>query len=150
MKTNYSSPRGSTSLDNMMTPMIDVVFLLLIFFLTTASFQKLEKLLPSAVSAESRSQAAGKTDEIPKPTDSDLSDCVIKIALEDDRIRYRLNDEDIEELELLLGRMKAILRVRPDMPLVIDPSDDVPAGDAIRIYDLARGMGALAVYLVGR
>ena len=48
MKTNYSNPRGRTSLDNMMTPMIDVVFLLLIFFLTTASFQRLEKLLPSS------------------------------------------------------------------------------------------------------
>ncbi|MFN9714763.1 MAG: ExbD/TolR family protein [Planctomycetota bacterium] len=150
MKTRFRSGQDRSSFDSTMTPMIDVVFLLLIFFLTTASFQKLEKLLPSAISAESQSQAAGKTDEIPKPTDSDLSDCVIKIALEDDRILYRLNDEDIEELESLLGRMKAILRVRPDIPLVIDPSDDVPAGDAIRIYDLARGVGALAVYLVGR
>jgi biopolymer transport protein ExbD len=33
--------------DVMMTPMIDVVFLLLVFFLATASFDRLEQILPS-------------------------------------------------------------------------------------------------------
>jgi biopolymer transport protein ExbD len=150
MKTYFSSQKDRSAFDSTMTPMIDVVFLLLIFFLTTASFQKLEQLLPSAVSAESQSQAGNKADELPKPTDSDLSDCVIKIAIEGDRIRYRLNDEQIESLDVLAGRMKAIISIRPDLPLVIDPSDEVPARDAIRVYDFARGFGSLAVYMVGR
>ena len=150
MKTRFSSQKDRSGFDSTMTPMIDVVFLLLIFFLTTASFQKLEQLLPSAVSAESQSQAGNKADDIPKPTDSDLSDCIIKIAIEGDRVRYRLNDEQIESVDVLVGRMKAIIGIRPDLPLVIDPSDDVPARDAIRVYDLARGFGSLAVYLVGR
>jgi len=150
MKTQFSSQKDRSGFDSTMTPMIDVVFLLLIFFLTTASFQKLEQLLPSAVSAESQSQAGNKADENPKPTDSDLSDCVIKIAIEGDRVRYRLNDEQIESVDVLAGRMKAIIGIRPDLPLVIDPSDEVTARDAIRVYDLARGFGSLAVYLVGR
>ena len=33
-----------------MTPMIDVVFLLLVFFVWTASFQAIEYLLPSSLS----------------------------------------------------------------------------------------------------
>jgi biopolymer transport protein ExbD len=150
MKTRFSSSQDRSGFDSTMTPMIDVVFLLLIFFLTTASFQKLEKLLPSAVSAESQSQAGSKNDELPKPTDSDLSDCVIKISMDGEQVRYRLNDEEIESLAVLSGRIKAIVGVRPDLPLVIDPSDDLPARDAIRVYDLARGLGSLAVYLVGR
>ena len=150
MRTRFSSQKDRSTFDSTMTPMIDVVFLLLIFFLTTASFQKLEQLLPSAVSAESQSQAGSNADELPKPTDTDLSDCVIRIAMDGDRVRYRLNEEQIESLEILSGRMRAIIGIRPDLPLVIDPSDEVPARDAIRVYDLARGYGSLAVYLVGR
>lgn len=150
MKTHFSGQRDRASVDSTMTPMIDVVFLLLIFFLTTASFQKLENLLPSAVSAESQAQAGKVPDELPQPPDSDLSDCVIKIALEGDRVRYQLNDEEMDSLEDLTVRMKAIIGVRPDLPLVIDPGDNVPAKDAIDVYDAARGLGSLAVYLVGR
>lgn len=150
MKTRFHRSGERTGFDSTMTPMIDVVFLLLIFFLTTASFQKLEKLLPSAVSAESQSKGGNQAESLPKPTDSDLSDCIIKISLDGDRVRYLLNQEAIDSLDVLAGRMKAILGVRPDLPLVIDPSDEVPAKDAIRIYDMARGFGSLAVYLVGR
>ncbi|MEA1952290.1 MAG: biopolymer transporter ExbD, partial [Planctomycetota bacterium] len=37
---------GRERLDVKMTPMIDVIFLLLIFFVCTASFQMLEEVLP--------------------------------------------------------------------------------------------------------
>lgn len=150
MKTQFHGRRDRSSFDSTMTPMIDVVFLLLIFFLTTSSFQRLEKLMPSAVSAESQSQAGSQNDEPPQPSDADLSDCIIKISQDGEELRYRLNDEQIVSLEQLAARMKTILSIRPDLPLVIDPTDDVPARDAIRVYDMARRLGSLAVYLVGR
>lgn len=150
MKTRFHAQGDRTSMDSMLTPMIDVVFLLLIFFLTTSSFQRLEKLLPSAVSAESKSQAGNAADEIPEATDSDLSDCIIKLRLEQNGVRYQLNEETMDSLATLTGRMKAIIRIRPDLPIVIDPSDDVAAKDAIQVYDLAKSAGSLAVYLVGR
>jgi biopolymer transport protein ExbD len=130
--------------------MIDVVFLLLIFFLTTSSFQRLEKLMPSAVSAEAQSQGGESTEEPPQPTESDLSDCVIKISLEGGAVRYLMNDQEIASLETLAARIKGIVGIRPDVPIVIDPSDEVPARDAIRVYDIARSLGSIAVYLVGR
>ncbi|MBC8874781.1 MAG: biopolymer transporter ExbD, partial [Planctomycetes bacterium] len=40
-----------SDLDVKMTPMIDVVFLLLVFFVWTASFHIVEHILPSSVSA---------------------------------------------------------------------------------------------------
>ena len=34
--------------------------------------------------------------------------------------------------------------------IVIDPADDVPAGEAIHVYDAARANGSVAVFLVAR
>ena len=65
-------------------------------------------------------------------------------------VEYSMNGEPIANLERLSNRMKAILRVRADVPIVIDPDDDVPAGEAIRIYDIARANGSVSVFLVAR
>ena len=140
MKTNYSNPRGSTSLDNMMTPMIDVVFLLLVFFLTTASFQRLEKLLPSSVSASSDSTLGESQDTPPVPPQEDIHDCVIKIRRQENQIEYQWNGVRVDSLEAIEQRLIGILKVRAD----------VLAGDALGVYDLAKRAGASSLYMVAR
>jgi biopolymer transport protein ExbD len=150
MKTRYFDPTNRTSLDSMMTPMIDVVFLLLVFFLTTSSFQRLEKLLPSSVSAESMSQAGGNSEQKPSEAASDVSDCVIQISRVGTELQYRFNDTPLPTLAALVQRMQAVIRVRPDVPIVVDPADAVTAGEALQIYDLAKGSGAAAVFMVAR
>ena len=45
---------GDIDIDKAMTPMIDVVFLLLVFFVWTASFQIIEHVLPSKRSEQQR------------------------------------------------------------------------------------------------
>ncbi len=69
MKSVYNAGSRSASVDSVMTPMIDVVFLLLIFFLTTASFQKLEKQLPAASASEPESSPQRKA---PQPSESEF------------------------------------------------------------------------------
>jgi biopolymer transport protein ExbD len=140
----------------MMTPMIDVVFLLLVFFLATSSFQKLEKALPSATASDPDAQKLGNaTDkEIPSVL-TDLSDVVIRIRTAKDPsavqvVEYTLSGQPAASLEELTKRMSQLIRVRPDVPIVIDPEDDVPSGEAIRVYDIARANGSLAVFLVAR
>ena len=156
MRTTYSAGSQRASVDSMMTPMIDVVFLLLVFFLTTSSFQRVEKSLPSAVAAapEAANQGSASPQE-PSKELSDWSDVVVRIqnskvegALPS--VVYSLNGEPIGSLDILSFRMRAILRVRTDAPIVIDPMDDVPAGEAIRVYDIARANGSVAVFLVAR
>ena len=44
--------RDQGALEIKMTPMIDVVFLLLVFFVWTASFHAVEYLLPSSLSQQ--------------------------------------------------------------------------------------------------
>jgi len=132
--------------------MIDVVFLLLVFFLSTSSFQKLEKNLPGAVSTapEAKQQGNQETQE-PPIGQSDLSDVVITIKrAQNQSLEYKLNEEPIASLNSLSQRLAAILKVRTDVPIIVQPDDIVPAGEAIRIYDLARSKGAIAVFLVAR
>ncbi|MFN9347572.1 MAG: biopolymer transporter ExbD [Planctomycetota bacterium] len=150
MKTNYSNPRGRTSLDSMMTPMIDVVFLLLVFFLTTASFQRLEKLLPSSVSAKSDTTLGESKDTPPSPPQEDIHDCVIKIKAQGDQIEYQWNGLVVTSLQDIQERLVAILNVRADVPIIVDPEDSILAGDALRVYDTAKRAGATAVYMVAR
>lgn len=150
MKTNYSNPRGSTSLDNMMTPMIDVVFLLLVFFLTTASFQRLEKLLPSSVSASSDSTLGESQDTPPVPPQEDIHDCVIKIRRLENQIEYQWNGVRVESLEAIEQRLIGILKVRADVPIIVDPDDSILAGDALGVYDLVKRAGASSLYMVAR
>ena len=66
----YNARRGS--LEVKMTPMIDVVFLLLVFFVWTASFQVVENIVPTGISEEITTTSSG-TQEQPKPED-DLRD----------------------------------------------------------------------------
>ncbi len=150
MKTTYTNPRGRTSLDSMMTPMIDVVFLLLVFFLTTASFQRPEKLLSGAISAESKSISGQEDTPMEVPPIDDLSDCVIKIRVQDGKLVYRWNNVPIESLGALRQRVQAALQVRADIPIIVDPDDEVLAGDALRVYDIAKRFGALSVFMVAR
>ena len=156
MRTSYSPGSQRASVDSMMTPMIDVVFLLLVFFLASSSFQRLEKTLPSAVaSAPDLTQEGNSPEQVPPKYLTDLSDVLVRIhrpknAALNDFVEYSMNGEPVANLELLSNRMKAILRVRADVPIVIDPEDDVPAGEAIRVYDIARANGSVAVFLVAR
>ena len=150
MKTSYSNPRGRTSLDSMMTPMIDVVFLLLVFFLTTASFQRLEKLLPSSVSAKSDTTLGQSQDTPPSPPQEDIHDCVIKLKNQGDQIEYQWNGLVVASLQEIQERLAAILKVRADIPIIVDPEDSILAGDALRVYDTAKRAGATAVYMVAR
>ena len=156
MRTTYSSGSQRASVDSMMTPMIDVVFLLLVFFLATSSFQRLEKTLPSAVASAPDLTQQGNTPEQATPKElTDLSDVIVRIqrpknVAANNSVEYTMNGEPIANLELLSTRMKVILKVRADVPIVIDPEDDVPAGEAIRVYDTARANGSVAVFLVAR
>jgi biopolymer transport protein ExbD len=134
----------------MMTPMIDVVFLLLVFFLTTASFQRIEKLLPSAVSSSSDSTLGESQSQPPTPPQEDIHDCVIKIKANGDRIEYLWNGAVVGSLPQIDDRLKAILKVRADVPIIVDPEDTIRAGDALEVYDLAKRAGATALYMVAR
>jgi biopolymer transport protein ExbD len=126
----------SGELDVKMTPMIDVVFLLLIFFLWTASFQIVEQILPSRVSAASGTQTATTND--PPPPEEDFDDVVIRILWTDGQPAWRVNDQPVGSLQEVRGMLRAIARIRSDAPVILHPDGLVPLGHVIELYDAAR------------
>ncbi len=152
MKTVFGHSRDGSSVDSMMTPMIDVVFLLLIFFLTTSSFQKLEKQLPTAAATPPDSQPVGSnTEPLPPPALTDFNDVVIKLHQRDGGgVTYKLQNQEVDSLDELSERMAAILKARSDVPIIIDPDRGVEAGEAILVYDLIRRRGSVSVFLVAK
>jgi biopolymer transport protein ExbD len=130
--------------------MIDVIFLLLIFFLTTSSFQLVELLLPSGVSRLSTPPPGNAPQPPVEPTQDALDQVIIKIALAGERAIAILNGSQLADFDQLPERLRAISTVRADVPVVIDPDPSVTARDVVRAYDWARQSGLSRVYLATR
>jgi biopolymer transport protein ExbD len=62
MRLSSQKLRRGGALDLPMTSMIDVVFLLLIFFMTTSGFQETERNLDSAITVRNRSAQQAQSD----------------------------------------------------------------------------------------
>ena len=73
--------RDAGGFDATMTPMIDVVFQLMIFFVCTASFNLTEFVLPSRITA----QETGGSDAPLDPQEADLERIVLAAARQDGR-----------------------------------------------------------------
>ncbi len=127
----------SGELEIKMTPMIDVVFLLLIFFVWTASFQIVEQLLPSSVSMEKSAAGAASQVEIP-PEELDFEQVVVRLLWQDGHIAWTINQAPVGSLKELRSRLAGIAKIKSDAPVVIDPDAEVPLGHVIDVYDVAR------------
>ena len=135
--SRFASERGR--LDVQMTPMIDVVFLLLVFFVWTASFQIVERLLPSSLLASGTGAAVETT-----PEELDFERIVIRLRLVDGRPTWTVNGTPAESLARVRATLLAVARVqhvRAEMPVVIDPGGNVPLGHVIDVFDVARQAG---------
>ena len=125
------------SLEITMTPMIDVVFLLLVFFVWTASFQVVEYLLPSELSSLPGNLAAVED----PPPEADFENVVVRIHWIGDQPGWTINDQQADSLDQLQQRLQAIARVKQDAPVILHPDEDVPLGDVIDVFDISRLVG---------
>ncbi len=151
MRTVFKSSQDRSSMELMMTPMIDVVFLLLVFFLATASFEIIEQMLPGGISDQGI--AAGQS-ELPLPDETrDVNDCIVRIArstTEAAGYTYQFNGSEAPNRETLIQQIKNLVKAKSDIPIIVHPDEDIPIGIAIEIYDRARAAGSLRVYFAAR
>ncbi len=128
-----------SAMDVKMTPMIDVVFLLLIFFVWTSSFAVVEFALQSHVS----DATAGAAAEPPaRPAEEiDFHDVVVRIVWVENRPAWRINDEPMVALDELRGRLTAIFQANAAAPVIIHPDPDTPLNHVIAVYDISRLIG---------
>ena len=112
-----------------LTPMLDVVFIMLIFFIVTATFVK---EIGIDVNSPDKNQNV---------KDADKQSIVVQITNRD-RIRIRGRDIDFRAVRANIERLHA---ENPDAPVVVQPHPDSTTETMIHAMDSARQAGVYAV-----
>jgi len=115
MKLSSQKIQRGKKIELQMTSMIDVVFLLLIFFMTTAAFVKTERDLDSAIKVKKKSATAARADFEP---------AIVDIVRDGETFVYKMGSRKMttqDDLIALLRRMEnkgdgAFVRVRDEAP----------------------------------
>jgi biopolymer transport protein ExbD len=133
-------------LDIRMTPMIDVVFQLLVFFVCTMSFQATEEILSTNLSLQAGAGSGQPVD----PEIAELEEIVVKLLARDGRTQWLVNDRVYLRLVEVRDVLAASARIRPDLPVILDIESDVPLGDVIDVFDLCQLVGFSKVHFAAK
>lgn len=125
------------AIDLKMTPMIDVVFLLMIYFIWSSSFGVSELLMPSDVAPETSGAGTSPSTEPPLPI-ADFEKIIVRIVTGPGGVGWRVNDQPVASLADLQRQLQPIANIKRDAPVVLHPDPEVPLGDVIDVFDLAR------------
>ena len=120
----------------MMTPMIDVVFLLLIYFVCTASFTPPELVLPSTLAEDSAAESTRS-----QPQETVLEQIVVHVESSPGGVRWSVNQRTVAGPEELSGILQTLFEISPELPVVLDIGPRVLLGEAVDAYDRCRGAG---------
>lgn len=137
--------RTPTKLSVAMTPMIDVVFLLLIFFLCTATFQIPEEELAARLLVRDDRLGASITDiNLPE-----LEEVYLEARQTGNTTEWYINEGPTPyvgaEIALML---RTLAEVDLGLPVTIEPTGNVPLEEVVFAYDAARVAGFQQVQLV--
>jgi biopolymer transport protein ExbD len=120
-----------------MTPMIDVIFLLLIFFVSTSSFQPPEEVLPTNMSLPGSTSETVQID----PLEEDLDEIVVNVVWRQGGPRWQVNQREYLQLNQVRAVLSAIAGFQADLPVILDVEGVVPMENVIDVYDLCRQIG---------
>ena len=138
MRLPDSNSRQGRELEIKLTPMIDVVFLLLVFFIWNAQLQKVEYVLPSQLSVAAGNQEAQPLEPLPE---ADFDDVVVRIRWLNEQPSWSINDNPVASLAELQERLMIIQEIKRDAPVILHPDKQVPLGHVIDVYDRSRSAG---------
>jgi len=128
---------GQQRLDVKMTPMIDVIFLLLVFFVATASFHAIEEVLPTRFTLPGTAASQAPID----PEIIDLDEIVIDVGWRAGRPAWEIAGRQYASLAELGAVLSATRELKPDLPVILDVEGPVPMEHVIDVYDLCRAVG---------
>mgnify|MGYP002622296535 CR=1 FL=1 len=139
--------QGTRSIELKMTPMIDVVFLLLVFFVWTSSFDLPEFDLQASIA---RPPVGGlESDELNEEIE-EFDEIVIQLNQVEGQLIIYMNDEMVSSIDSLTEKLQSVLSLGIQPPVIIDPSDTVTVGNAVKVYDVARQAGSDRVLFAAR
>lgn len=138
MRWTSEKHRSQNTVDVKMTPMIDVVFLLLIFFVCTASFQVVEESLPTPLP---RGTTASADDPPADPELAELEEVVVLVRGTADAVAWQVGGTPCAGRAELRQTLKALAEIDPELPVILDVEPEVALGAVIDVYDLCRMVG---------
>jgi biopolymer transport protein ExbD len=121
-----------------LTPLIDCVFLLLVYFIWSSSFVIAEKSLPSELSVAAGTAASQPAEP---PPAADFDDLVVRVLWNGSSPAWQINGVPTASLADLRTTLTSIARIKSDAPLIVHPDPIVPLGDVIDVFDLSRLAG---------
>ena len=127
------APSPSTDATIEITPMIDMVFLLLIFFLVATTFQQTERELDIALP-----HAAAAT-----PISAALREMVVNVAADGSII---VAGETIEPARLS-EMLESALAVNPEQKVSVRGDRGTPYANVVRVLDLCKAAGVQTPFL---
>jgi biopolymer transport protein ExbD len=132
VRRRYSSQMEEGDEQINLTPMLDVVFIMLIFFIVTATFVK-------EVGLDVNPPDTDK----PKTIDPDKKSIVVRITSRD-RILIAQRDVDWRNVRANIERLHA---ENPEAPVIIQPDPQSTTEAMIHVMDSARQAGVFAISL---
>ena len=132
MRRNFGTRQDEEEAEINLTPMLDVVFIMLIFFIVTATFVKEEGL-----------DVNQPDDDKPKTVDPDKKSIVVRITNRD-RIQIARRDVDERNVRSNIERLHA---ENPEAPVIIQPHPESKTETTILVMDSARLAGVRNVSL---
>ena len=124
---HFRRKRSRIALMNV-TPLIDVVFILLVFFMLTTNFARF-RLIGVDTPQE--------TEVVTDPTAA-----IVILVKNDGTFEY---DGDPTEFDAIAAQVASIIAVDPGRPFLVRPERGVTMQEALDVFQLSRNAGAYAV-----
>ncbi len=164
MRSKQMKALAKEECEMQMTPMIDVVFLLLIFFMCTLKFKtlegKLSAYLPKDVGVNTFEAEPVEKVEIKltvKHPGKKMSARNPRLEWDGDGrfeyvgrvIQYQIGPKRTEDIEVLADRLKEIFKADETRPATIDSRKGTVYGDVVAVLDAAILAGYTQITFVG-
>lgn len=125
LKGNKKDYQRSNSIN--ITPLIDVIFLLMIFFLMTINFNKSEGVLENKL-PQTGSQKSSET-----PKDYETVKLRVKMIKDNSLLKIYLQERIVYNYKDLLYYLN---QLPEDILIIFEPSDNVPFKHVIGVYNV--------------
>lgn len=122
-----------------LTSMIDVIFLLLIFFVFTTNFNEIEKFLPMNLSLPGKTNAAERP---PLPEKNEPEPLRLELLTDSEgQMAWRLDGTEYENESELTGALRLRAEQNRETRVLIDPADSASVEQVLDLYGLCRETG---------
>lgn len=121
-----------------LTPLIDIVFLLLIFFLVTTTFTRKETEIPDMIPVNLPTGVSG--------TKADQGEWITLTVTAEGQVR--INDGELLQADEVIIKLKEIQKNDPEAIVMLRGDQGATHGEIVKVLDVIKGSGFQKVNMV--